>query len=54
MKRSEDAVLSMAAVGEISTNTANSTQETNKLMSLLNETARELRATAEQFKVEAA
>lgn len=53
-ERSEQAVLSMAAVGEISTTTANSTQETNQLMSVLNETARELRATAEQFKVETA
>ncbi len=46
-------VESMVAVGEVSTKTANSTQETNRLMSVLNNTASELRAAVDVFKIEA-
>ncbi len=53
VQRSERAVESMVAVGEISTSTADSTQETDNLMSVLNDTARELRQAVDTFKTEA-
>lgn len=53
VQRSERAVESMVAVGEISTSTADSTQETDNLMSVLNETARALRQAVDTFKTEA-
>lgn len=53
-KTSEDVVSSMVAVGEVSTNTANSSQETNHLMAVLTETAQNLRAAVDTFKIEAA
>ena len=53
VQRSEHVVESMVAVGEVSTNTAKTTQETDHLMSLLNNTARELREAVDAFKIEA-
>ncbi|MDO5675780.1 MAG: hypothetical protein Q4G66_12840, partial [bacterium] len=53
-QRSEQVVESMVAVGEVSTATANTTQETDSLMSVLNNTARELREAVDTFKIEAA
>jgi len=44
----------MVSVGEASTNTTNSTQATNSLMSVLNNTARELRSAVDAFKIESA
>ena len=52
VQRSEHVVESMMAVGEVSTNTANSTQETDNLMSVLNNTARQLRDAVDAFKIE--
>lgn len=53
-ERSEEVVASMVSVGEASTNTTNSTQATNSLMSVLNNTARELRSAVDAFKIESA
>ena len=53
VQRSEQVVESMVAVGEVSTATASTTQETDNLMSVLNNTARELRAAVDTFKIEA-
>ena len=53
-QRSEQVVESMVAVGEVSTATANTTQETDSLMSVLNNTARELREAVDTFKIETA
>ena len=53
-ERSEEVVASMVSVGEASTNTTNSTQATNSLMSVLNNTARELRSAVDAFKIKSA
>ena len=53
VQRSEQVAESMVVVGEVSTATANTTQETDHLMSILNNTARELRAAVDTFKIEA-
>ncbi|NLZ16955.1 MAG: methyl-accepting chemotaxis protein [Desulfobulbaceae bacterium] len=54
VQRSEHVVESMMAVGEVSTNTAHSTQKTDNLMSVLNNTARQLREAVDAFKIETA